>query len=123
MGADENGGKIMNVELCQKALRLNPELWYTVQVAARVDSSTFPLETLEQLIAATVDEGKSHAQLDGITISAENALDHFPQVFLPIVDEDDLLTKLYAAFCAGREFHHAEQRVTQHKRAVAESRS
>jgi len=112
----------MDLDLCQKALRLNPDLWTATQLAARIAKSnkvSFPITDVEGLIAAGKEPRAVHCRLEGMTLTGAHARDYFPKVFFPIQDRDELLTKLYAALCWARTVHHSEQRIELHRQSVA----
>jgi hypothetical protein len=108
--------------LFEKALKLHPDLWHATQLVARVqDKNVFPIKTVEALVALLADKpGLGHCKLDGVTLTPEHASEYFPVAFLPITNEAQLLTKLYAAFCAGRRIHLLEAEVDHFKRSIAE---
>ena len=114
-----------NVDLYQKALKLNPDLWCATQLVARIQGKdVFPIRSVEGLISVFRDKpGANACELDGVTLTPEHAKKFFPAKFFPINNESQLLAKLYAAFCAGRSFHLLEAQVEHYRKSISEGRS
>lgn len=107
-------------DICCAALRLQPELWHAAQLAAKPSpSQRFPIATLEDLMDALLDGHGGACTVRGLQLTPEHARRFFPEVFFPVEDRHDLLRKLYAALCWGREVHKAESRVEQDLQAIA----
>jgi hypothetical protein len=111
---------VMDLALCQRALKLNPDLWFATQLVARVKGkAVFPIKSTSALAEALVDRPGGHCKLDGVVLTAEHAKTFFPVKFLPIADEEELLISLYAAFQSGRTVHSLEAQLARHKKAIS----
>jgi len=115
----------LDLGICQKALRLNPDLWFAAQIVSKVcrlEKSAFPIQSVDALIDACRDPGTEHCRLDGVTLTATNAREYVPLAFFPISDSDELLTKVYASLCWARSMHDSERKIDLHKSFVPSSK-
>lgn len=109
----------MDLDLCQRALRLNPDLWVAAQIVSKANErAAYPIKSVDDLCAAVLGSAKRGVRLEGMTLTAADARGFFPKAFFPIEGEDELLKAVYAALVWAREVHLSEDRVRVHKASL-----
>jgi hypothetical protein len=109
----------VDLDLCQRALRLNPDLWVAAQIVSKANErAAYPIKSLDDLCAAVLKSAKGGVRFEGMTLTAANARAFFPRVFFPIEGEDELLKAVYAALVWAREVHLSEDRLRAHKASL-----
>jgi hypothetical protein len=123
---DSTSGSLENYQLADSktlavAQQLAPELFAALEIAARVDSEAYPLTSDSEIEGALlqVANTEDRYEVPGISISAQDAKDRFPNEFLPVTDRLDLLKKVYMAIIRNHEAF-ARERIAQAKRGEYE---
>jgi hypothetical protein len=108
-------------ELIRYALTLNHELNHAVQIVSKAVSITsFPIASKDDFLDLFAKAGDAQScTLDGITFTRAQAASYFPARFCPVVNERDMLQKVYAALLHGKRMHQLSDELKLHQQHIS----
>lgn len=105
--------------ILEVAIQLAPELFAALRLGKRLSGFTFPIQSDSELNRAAKLAASQELAVPGVVITPASAIEGFQKVFLPVIDDRDLLGNIYLSIVINHKKGSRERRKLLNQKEMA----